>query len=91
MSGKRSGRYAVRSGKRTDIPDLRNRRYEFHHAWTLITTRHGQKTAWRCVEIVESYRILKSFFKFSNEQHLAYQRLQKIYLPTYKTDLEDLL
>lgn len=78
-SRQRSGRNAVRSGKRTDIPDIRNPRYRFtmFKRWLVI-----------CVEIIENYSI--HFLKSFNEQCLAYQHLQKKYLPIYRMVLKTL-
>ena len=43
------------------------------------------------LKLLKDIELLNHFSNLPNEQHLAYQRLQKIHLPSYKTDLVDLL
>ena len=82
-----SGRYAVRSGKRTDLPDW-NLRYRFTmlERWLpRITARRLRGVVLKVLKVIE--------FIFQNLPINNTLRIKnyKKYLPTHRTDLEDLL
>ena len=55
MSRQRSGRYVDRSGKRTDIPDIRNPRYSFTmlEHWLLgITARKLRSVVLKLLKVI---------------------------------------
>ena len=79
MSRQRSGGYAVRSGKCTDILGIRNPRYRF----TMLERWSSRITARKLRSVVLKLS-LDSFLKSPKEQYFAYQHLPKKCLPTYR-------
>ena len=74
MSRQGSGIYAVRSGKRTDILDIRNPRYRF----TMLERWLPRITARKLHSVVlKLLKVVGFIFKSSNQQYFVYQHLQK--------------